>query len=747
MANRLLIATALAGAASIALVVPAHAQNAVPADAPSVDDAPGDIIVTATKRNEGIRDVPLAISAVTGEQLAKANANSLSDYIVRLPGVVFNDYQPGVSEVIIRGISATTYHEQGQTTTGYYLNEIPLVEPGFPIGIPDVDTFDLDRVEVLRGPQGTLFGSSALGGLINYIVKTADPSGIHAAAQGSVGYTNHADGQVNYAGKAMINLPIIKDKLAVRIMGLQRVDAGYADNTGTGVKGSNDFRTRGLRGSIVFTPTDGTKITYLSTYQDTKLSDQTYLTNIDALTRYTPNAEPQKTSFFLNSLRLDQDLGFANFTIFGSVDEKTNFTQFDASYDGFLNGHTTGPLAPVSITNARANIKQGEARLASKGDGPLRWLIGASYLVAKKYSYDQTIAPGAQAYIDANPGIIDPTVYPIRTGAALAPGDQLYGYISDTINKDFGVFGEVSYRPIPAVEITAGGRYYNVEAKGTVTNQRGYVSQSYTDVSSFLDKKEDGFTPKATISVRPITGFLAYMTYSKGFRVGGINPNAGLVTGIPLAYDSDSVDNYEAGVKFGLLHNRLLIDATVFNIDWNNIQAREFGPGPNYYSYVINAASANIAGVEFAGTAKVSRNLSFSSNVTFQDAKLTAPLPDNYGPGYPTGTKLPGSSKWSVANNLLLDFPDMKIAPSIEFAHRYLSSAPVAFGNPTTRGGFSQFDLRGSVTVMNSVRLMAYLNNIFDKRGLLNGPFAGQTSPAFSVIRPRTVGLRIDAGF
>jgi outer membrane receptor protein involved in Fe transport len=190
-----------------ALTLGAFSSTALAQAAPPVEGAQtdGEIVVTATKREESIRQVALPISAVTGDELAGANANSLADYIVRLPGVVFNDYQPGVSEVVIRGIAATTYHEQGQTTVGYYLNEVPLVEPGWPIGIPDVDTFDLDRVEVLRGPQGTLFGSSTLGGLVNYIVKTADTERFEAAAQGLIGSTKNADGDVNYAAKAMIN--------------------------------------------------------------------------------------------------------------------------------------------------------------------------------------------------------------------------------------------------------------------------------------------------------------------------------------------------------------------------------------------------------------------------------------------------------------------------------------------------------------------------------------------------------------
>ena len=742
-------ASAVALVAAAAAGAPAFAQAA---DETAVADEGGsEIIVTANKREENIRDVALPISAVTGEQLARSNANSLSDYITRLPGVVFNDYQPGVSEVIIRGIAATTYHEQGQTTTGYYINEIPVVEPGFPIGIPDVDTFDLERVEVLRGPQGTLFGSSALGGLVNYITASADASKFDAKASGGIGYTKNA-GEANYAARAMVNIPIIADVLAVRAVAFQRFDAGFADNTGTGVDGSNDFRVRGGRGSIVFTPGENTKISYLGMYQETKLYDQTYLTNIDDLTRVTQNPEVQETSFFLNSLRLEQNLGFATLTALGSVNKKTNTTVFDASYYGGFNGHPTGPLSPVSVGTADANIKHGEIRLASNGDGPVHAIVGISYLVAKKSSVDQTIAPGASAYINANPAAIlagfgnpFPAGTPV-TGAAYAPGDVLYGYLSESKNKDFGAFGEISFKPVPEFEITVGGRYYETVARGTVTNEAGYVSGSLVDRVGGANQKENGFSPKATITFRPVDNVLAYMTYSRGYRVGGINPNAGLISSLPNSYESDNVDNYEAGVKLGLFGNKLLIDATVFNIDWNNIQAREFGPGPNFYSYVINAAGANVAGVEFSGTVKPTRNITFSSNATYQNAELTAFLPDNFGPGYASGTPLPGSSKWSVANTLAFDFPEMSVAPSLELAHRYISSAPVAFGNPTTRGDFSQFDARASITLMDKLRVMVFATNVFDKRGLLSGPFAGQNAPAFSIIRPRTVGLRLDLG-
>ncbi|NWK94468.1 TonB-dependent receptor [Sphingobium lactosutens] len=707
------------------------------------------IIVTAGKRDEDIRQVALSISAVTGDQLKAMNANSLSDYITRLPGVVFNDYQPGISEVVIRGVAATTYHEQGQTTVGYYLNEVPIVEPGFPIGIPDVDTFDLQRVEVLRGPQGTLFGSSTLGGLVNYVANVADASKIDAAASGLVGTTKNASGELNYAAKAMVNIPLVADQLAVRLVAMQRSDAGYLDNPGIGVNGSNDFRSRGLRGSIVAHLGETTKVTFLSSYQDSKLDDQTYLDLQNPYVRNLPRAETQKTDFWMSSLRLDQEIGdIANLTVLGSVTKKNNTTVFSYPY-AYVTGVTTGDGAAYSLGEADALIKTVEARLASAGEGPFKWLVGVSYMQAKKNSYDQIFQAGAVDFIDANPGLFGG-----YSGAQLTPGDRLYGYLTHSTNEDFGIFGELSFKPVEQFEITVGGRYFDTTAKADVLNQAGALGgypggYTPTDSSGSVNQKEDGFTPKVTLAFRPSKDIMAYATYSEGFRVGGINPNAGLLPSIPQAYESDKVKNYEAGIKAQTPDGRFAVDLTGFRIDWNNIQARLFGPAPSYFSYVVNAGGARINGVEFSGTVNVNRMVRFSSNVTWQDAEITEFLPYPFDVaglgGYPKGTTLPGSSKWSVSNNLTLTFADVSGAPTFDIAHRYLSSAPTSFDDVSRRGDFNVFDLRASVGLGEKIRLMAFANNVFDKYGVLNAPFANDAAtPQGSIIRPRTIGLRAD---
>ncbi|PBN42154.1 TonB-dependent receptor [Sphingobium sp. D43FB] len=723
--------------------------------APVLAQAPAEdsdaIIVTAGKRNEDIRQVAMPISAVTGEQLKAMNANSLSDYITRLPGVVFNDYQPGISEVVIRGVAATTYHEQGQTTVGYYLNEVPIVEPGFPIGIPDIDTFDLQRVEVLRGPQGTLFGSSTLGGLVNYVANVADASKIDAAASGLIGTTKNASGELNYAAKAMINIPLVQDQLALRLVAFQRSDAGYLDNPGIGVNGSNDFRSRGLRGSIVAHLGETTKVTFLSNYQDSKLDDQTYLDLPNPYVRNLPRAETQDTDFWMSSLRLDQEVGdIANLTVLGSITKKNNTTIF--SYPSpYVTGVTTGDGAAYSLGDADALIKTVEARLASAGEGPFKWLVGISYMQAKKTSYDQIIQAGAADFIDANPGLFGGF-----SGAQLTPGDRLYGYYTNSTNEDFGVFGELSFKPIEQFEITVGGRYFDTTAKADVLNQAGALGgypggYTPTDSTGSVNQKEDGFTPKVTVAFRPTKDVMAYATYSEGFRVGGINPNAGLLPTIPASYESDTVKNYEAGIKAQTPDGRFAIDLTGFQIDWDNIQARLFGPAPSYFSYVVNAGGARVKGVEFSGTVNLNRLVRFSSNVTYQDAKITEFLPYPFDAaglgGYPKGTTLPGSSKWSVANSLTLTFADVSGAPTFDVAHRYLSSAPTSFDDVSRRGDFNVFDLRASVGLGEKVRLMAFANNVFDKYGVLNAPFANDAfTPQGSIIRPRTIGLRFDWG-
>ncbi len=706
------------------------------------DDVLVEVIVTANKRAQELRDVAGSVSAYTGDQLKELGAQSLSDYITRLPGVVFNDYQPGVSEVVIRGVSGTTYHEQGQAVVGYYINEIPLSEPGWPIVIPDVDTFDLERVEVLRGPQGTLFGSASLGGLVNYIVKEADTEGFDAAVQTSASQTHESD-DFNYGIKGMVNVPL-SDTFAVRVVGLERRDAGFADNVRTGQDDSNDLTTRGARLSAVFEPSDATKLSWLTLYQKTDLEDQTYVT-MPTLTRDTYVAEPHKTEMLVNSLRLDQDLSFGSLTVLGALADKESDLIFDYTRDfpaGILGSGLGTPV--YGIGEAESESKSLEFRIASPSDSKFGWVIGAMYLESTKDSLDNMHQDGFAGFLD-DEGF---------DGDALAPGDNQDRYFVHRKDEEMALFGEVTFDFTDTVSLTAGGRLFEAKSDNTIGRLPQAVGgaegiEASPGYSYSEDKKDDGFTPKVTLSWKPNEDFMGYASYSEGFRVGGANPNPPGLTPSQLTYDSDSVQNYEIGVRSTLIGGGLLVDATAFHIKWDDIQVRLFGPAPTYYAYVSNAGGAEVDGVELSTTVRAGQVFEWQANVSWIDAEVTSFVPDSFAPGggYPIGTTLPGSSEWTISNTISFTFDDVPLSPQFVLAHRYLSEAPVAFANVSEKGDYHLVDLRASTRFGDSVMVTAFVNNVFDEYGILNWPFGDFGIPLASVTRPRTIGVSMDWSF
>lgn len=698
------------------------------------DEARDDvIIVTATKREADARDIAGSVSAVTENDLKDLGAQSLSDYITRVPGVVFNDYQPGVSEVVIRGVASTTYHEANQATTGYYLNEIPLIEPGFPLAIPDVDAFDLSRVEVLRGPQGTLFGSSSLGGAVNYVINEADASGFDAGFEGNVSTTKRA-GEPGYAVKGMVNLPIVEDKLAMRVVAFQRFDAGYLDNTLLGEDGSNDLRARGIRGSIVFTPNETTTLSALSMYQEYNLDDQTYVVfgaDPETYERATNVAEFQDTDFMLHSLRLEQDFGFATLTALGSYVKKSSDLAFDDSI--FFGGNDPRTDTPqLSSSFGESKTGYGEVRLASNGDGPFAWFIGANYTKMDANSTGAVYIEGIGDYIDANPG-----EFGGQPSSVIAPDDLTQRTVTDNEVREMAIFGEASYTLAEVLTLTLGGRVFEYESEPRLQflpNVDLIPSFDYQPGGS----KESDFIPKVSLTYEPSENFMLYALYSEGFRIGGVNVYSAATPGLPLTFDSDATKNYEIGTRFDLADGRVLVDLTAYHIDWENVQARLFTP-VDFNAYTINGGGANIDGVELSLVVNATRNLTLSSNVSYTDARLSELLPDSFAPGggYAKGTQLPGASDWVLANSVELHFDDLAYKPSFTLSHRYLTEAPVAFGGTLQKGGYHLVDLNASAQVTDQVEIGLYAKNLFNEYGILNAPFEF----AGSVTRPRTFGM------
>jgi len=686
------------------------------------------ITVTATKRKEAESDVAGGISAVTGDELEDIGAQSFSDYLGRMPGVVFNAGPAGDSTAVIRGVSTTAGLDQGQGPTGYFINEIPLTEPGYAIGIPDIDTFDVDRVEVMRGPQGTLFGSASLGGAINYIANEADASGFHAALETSLSHTQNDDGQLGNTLKGMVNVPLIDDKLAVRVVMLERDEPGYLDNIALGRKASNEQKTRGGRISVVWTPREGTKLSWLSLVQNGSTADFSYMEPAYGdLKRSTLLPEKFNTTFFLHSLRLDQDLGFATLTSILSYNHKSHVLDND---DTPFYGGLDGIAAPVLYEEqARSGTRTAEIRLASPtgADHRLDWLIGANYENTNKSIPDFLSSPGAYQ-------VLSPQfpAYDLR-------GDTFYWGHAVVSGYEDAVFGEANWHFTDKWTLTLGGRWYRDQVSSQVTYSGILYDPPYAPPSTV--QKQTGFVPKLALTWKITPDLTAYALASKGYRFGNPNtiyPLAGFTT--PSGWKTDTLWNYEAGLKSYWLDRSLQFDADVFYIDWSNLQVRLYRP--DGVTYGTNAGGAHIHGVETSTRWLPTTHLDLSVNLTWLDAHLSQSVLAASTPLY-AGQVLPGASKWQASVVGTYRWFG-KYSPTFTITDRQISGAPANLQQPYYRiNGYNQLDARFSV-LLGDTELSLYGSNLADRRGVTfsYGDF-GAGLQEF-VIRPRTVGVRLN---
>ncbi|MBA2933549.1 TonB-dependent receptor [Sphingomonas sp. CGMCC 1.13654] len=698
----------LAGAAAMAgLVSPAVAQSsdaAAPAAVSSGGDADaatsGEIIVTANKRAQALRSVANSVTALTGDQLTALGAQSFKDYLSGLPGVQFQQSTPGVSNVTLRGIgTATIYPDQGQATTGIYINDIPLTDPGFALSVPDLDPFDLQRVEVLRGPQGTLFGAATLGGAINYIYNPVSLTDIQAKAQVSL-YGIHGGSDVGFTTKAALNVPIVKDVFGIRVTASHRSDPGYLDNVGTGDKDSNTHRVNDVHVNALLKISDALKLSYFFFYDHAHNGDGFYsFPDIGDLKRDTIINETATFITRVHNMKLDGDLGFASLTVSAADSRKKQNSWGDLT--PYYGDPTIGPA------NARNHSQTAEARLTSPSGQRFEWLLGAYY--------DRT-----------NEGYPTPT---------FQNGVDIYDFTVGYKSHEKSVFGEATYHLTDTLRATFGGRYYDIDLSTRTT--QGEPGDESTTVGK---QKGHGFSPKGSITYEPSKNFMIYGLISKGFRMGGVNLVAPIPSfPTPATYGSDSVLNYEIGTRFSLFDRTLLIDTTAFYVDWSNIQLRLARPDGR--SYVANAGSARSYGLENAITWRPNHNLDFHANVTYLNAEISKTLELGDGSELAKGENLPGASHWSTSESATYHF-DLPKEPYVTLQHQYISHATNNFTPLDSVGGYNTLALRVGAR-FGRIDAQAFVTNLTDKRGVATADFFGD-APIRFYIQPRMIGLSLD---
>jgi outer membrane receptor protein involved in Fe transport len=691
-----------------------------------------EIIVTATKRPEAARDISGSVSAYSGEQLEQLGAETMEDYVTRLPGVVFNQERPGDSTITVRGVS--TGQDPGQGTTGYFINDVPLSDPGFSIGTPDIDTFDVDNIVVLRGPQGTLFGSGTLGGAINYQATRPVLTKFDMRLQATVDSTE--EGSDGDAERIMLNVPIVSDKFAVRAVYSNRNIAGYLDNVGTGQKDSNSTSIEGGRFQALWQPGERTSINYLYLKQDTDNADG-YAERIGLGRQQRSTLVPEFSNFSteIHNLRLDQEFSLGTLTALATNHRKENSDVQDISDPAFgipnLGG--TGPLTVRQDAEAEGTTY--EVRFASAPGGSIEYLIGVMHDETDQEVAQSINDPGSAATLDL---LIGP-----GAGALLAPGDRTLTIFLPFQSKETALFGEVTYHFNDAWKATLGGRAFQQEISSETVSS-GIIAQILTGAtpSNFVGPpaKEEGFNPKFSLTWTPTADFMAYGLVSKGFRIGGPNVTPSLPgQPVPRAFESDSLINYELGLRSDLVDGRLQLDVTGFFIDWDNIQLNR--QTTSSLNFGINAGAAEVYGVEASTALRIVAGLTLRTALTYTDATISEAIP-----GYPVatigaipaGSQLPGASEWLVANALTYEWSAGSLDPSLSVSQRYVSEAPSSIDGGFVEGDYNIFDARFRLN-WDRFGITAFVENIGDERGIVQATTLERT-----YLRPRTVGVTID---
>lgn len=745
------LAASLASAPALGAQAQAQAQaqpQAQPqADASATDNNDEVIVVTAQKRSQTLLEVPQSISVVSGAKLEGQHADSFEDYLKLIPGLQLDQSTPGEGRLIVRGVNTGGV----ASTVAIYMDETPfgsssgLVNGAVLAG--DFDTFDLDRIEVLRGPQGTIYGASSLGGVLKFVTKR--PSTSELIVRGRVGIESVDGGDLGYSSNLVVNAPL-SQTLALRASGFYRKDGGFIDSIGIGgsdvEKNINDSKVYGGRASLLFRPSDSVSLRLTALGQNIEADAPSIIeSDPDTLKRlYGRLTQSQFVPQFTNiKYRVYNgtgvfDLGFAELTSSTSYSTQIQRIQIDLtnSLSPFIGAifNTPNELYEPQHTDSKKFTQ--EVRLAGKSKS-FDWLAGVYYTNER----GQIL----QDFIPVVPG----TLTPITTLPLLAHADLSSKY------REIAGFADVTIHATDRFDIDLGGRYSSNKQQVHQISD-GALAGGFNDLP-VQRSRESVFTFSVAPRFELSDNAAIYARVAKGFRPGG--PNV-LPPGAPpslASYDSDSVITYEAGIKAHSQDNRFSFDAAAFHIDWKNVQlfATVSGFGIN-----ANGGGAKSDGFEFTATARPVRGLDLSVNGAYTNARLTKDTEI----GGLKGDKLPFTPKFSLSLNGDYSWSlSQSVTAHIGASLRHLSSQSgafdadyrTAFGHQRRIRAYNVVDL-GAGLDFGKIAVDAYVKNLGNSAGrtstsgvLVFGAFPIYPDGAIGtgVIRPRTFGLSLTASY
>ncbi len=616
-----------------------------------------EVVVTAEKRESTVQKTPISLTAIKGSDLQAQGVTDFMAVAQEVPGISFKTSGPGQTEFEMRGLTSTGGESP---TVGFYLDDAALTPAAMAQNgktVIDPSLFDLNRIEVLRGPQGTLYGAGSMGGTIKLITNQPDPKAFAANVE-VVGSDTTNGGGFNHTENAMLNLPLAQDVIALRLVGTDKHVSGWIDrdvvspfpvevnnSTARGDVAHAPVTTRyahsnwedleAERATLLIQPSDRFGLTFGFLHQDLRQSAPNTIDsppNNEAHYQPFDVAEPFKDIFNLYTLNVKMNFdSFQVVSAFADWDRQQNQTQEISEAMQFYIGGFFGPPAvwPFSSTgtvteagNTWFGLGAGtiseddythqiseELRVASTGDGPLQWLAGGYYSTFGATSHVYSFYPDTANGFNGDFGTTN-----------LADNHR-----SVDIDQ-YAAFGEVSYQMANHVKATVGARYYTYHSN-SVTSVSG-VSANGTSAPLNGLASNSGVTPKLNLAYLPDDNTTIYGTISKGFRPGGPNspiPVPPCPSAAPTQFGPDSVWNYEIGEKLRFADARVTVNGAIYYEDWTNVQ-QQVAPGCGF-KFTANAGKAKVYGAELEVAVAVAPGFVISQNLGYTNATNSTTLP------------------------------------------------------------------------------------------------------------------------
>lgn len=741
-----------------------------------------EVVVTAQKREQSLQDVPISVSVFSEKAIENLNAGDFSDFADTVPGLGYATLGAGSSSYIIRGIGQVGLGLS--PTTGVYMDEVPLQSRnGRAATVPDPRLFDVARVEVLRGPQGVIFGSSTLGGMVRIVTNQPDASQFEGSLD--AGIATIKDGAESWDIKGMVNIPLVDNKLALRVVGTTGYEGGWIDEVRAVTSdvlanadnpeairediNSNDYHM--VRALLAYTPDETLTITPSILYQESRQdvdrasADETFGFESQRRARYQDTfVDVDMLSLNLN---IEKDLDFAGGASLLSSTSYLDWSfsnQFDSTV--FRSGQIASIVGPSpngelywSGSNNDTDTQQltQEIRLTSTSDSsPWEYITGLYYNDIQQD--DRQSRPSNNLFGAAAP---------LPFGASSPP--QLEEQLADFEQQEVAAFGQITYKPSDQWTLSLGGRAFRYEQTDS-RSRYGVGGRAGGDLRfQFSDKTEEsGFIPRFTASYQPTDAVNLYAGYSVGFRTGGVNrpfsddctaqelAAAGLPDS-PPPFESDTTENLELGAKTNWFDNRMKLDVAVYSIDWKDFQQSVIatcGAQSQFIvSYIGNAGEVESQGAELEFSLAPHQDVLISGGVSYTDAvykeafttlglaagsslldvpKLTANLRGEY--------RFPVGQHW--LGNLML-------------SANYVDDTVTGFGEgePLPRPAYTILDLMARLEI-DSLSISLFVDNLTDEtpiyaKEFANNPFSTNAPSFFAAVvgQPRTIGLRLSKRF